>query len=262
MGLSSARDPSKPLQSHRLRDAARPGQSGSGPQTMKKSKVLVVEDEPDIAELVRYNLERDAFEVVTAGHGEDGLRLARGGGVDVILLDIMLPGIDGLEVLRRLKAEPVTRSIPVILLTSKSEENDIVVGLGIGADDYVTKPFSPRELAARVKANLRRRQMAAENTKEKVVSLEGLEIDPIRFRVTVDGHPVPFTLAEFRLLHFLACHAGRVFTRSDLLPHVVGEGVFVIDRNIDVHIRNVRKKLQDRAHHVVTIRGVGYKFES
>jgi two-component system phosphate regulon response regulator PhoB len=152
----------------------------------------------------------------------------------------------------------------VIMLTSKGEESDVVVGLGIGADDYVTKPFSVRELHARIRVALRRgRTDGAGKSERRPVARGGIEVDPVRHTAIVDGRPVAFTLAEFRLLHFLMRNEGRVYGRHELLPHVVGDGVVVVDRNIDVHVRNVRKKLGDeRARHVVTVRGVGYKFEA
>jgi DNA-binding response OmpR family regulator len=146
------------------------------------------------------------------------------------------------------------------MLTAKGEESDIVVGLGVGADDYMAKPFSPRELVARVRACLRRGEATIEG-RDRVISLPDLVIDPVRYRVTVQGRPVAVTLTEFRLLHFLAANPGRVFTRSELLPKVIGEGAFVVDRNIDVHVRNLRKKLGPKAACVETVRGVGYRFE-
>ena len=235
-----------------------------GIHNMKRERVLVIEDESDILELLRFNLKKEGYDVDTATDGERGVDHARSKAYDVVLLDLMLPGIDGLEVCRRLRADPRTESLPVIMVTSKGEESDILVGLGIGADDYVTKPFSIKELLARIKVVLRRSKTAAVSRSDKPpVAKGGIEIDPVRHQVSVDGSPVAFTLAEFRLLHFLVRHEGRVFSRTELLPHVVGDGVVVVDRNIDVHIRNIRKKLGDiRMHHLVTVRGVGYKFES
>lgn len=231
---------------------------------MKRERVLVIEDESDILELLRFNLKKEGYEVDTATDGERGVDFAKSRAYDVVLLDLMLPGIDGLEVCRRLRADPRSESLPVIMVTSKGEEADILVGLGIGADDYVTKPFSIKELLARIRVVLRRGKAQSGNrTDRRPVARGGIELDPVRHQVDVDGTPVSFTLAEFRLLHFLMRHEGRVFSRSELLPHVVGDGVVVVDRNIDVHVRNVRKKLGDiRMHHVVTVRGVGYKFES
>ncbi len=231
---------------------------------MKRERVLVIEDESDILELLRFNLKKEGYEVDTATDGERGVDFARTRAYDVVLLDLMLPGIDGLEVCRRLRSDPRSETLPVIMVTSKGEEADILVGLGIGADDYVTKPFSVKELLARIRVVLRRaRTQSGNRTDRRPVARGGIELDPVRHQVDVDGVPVLFTLAEFRLLHFLMRHEGRVFSRTELLPHVVGDGVVVVDRNIDVHVRNVRKKLGDtRMHHVVTVRGVGYKFES
>ena len=233
-------------------------------KTVKRERILVIEDETDIVDLLKYNLKKDGFEVDTAAEGERGLDLARSKAYDLVVLDLMLPGIDGLEVCRRLRSDARTEHVPVIMVTSKSEETDVLVGLSLGADDYVTKPFSIKELLARVKVVLRRSKpdQAAKSDK-RPVARAGIEVDPVRHTVSVDGEPAAFTLAEFRLLYFLMRNEGRVFTRSELLPRVVGDGVIVVDRNIDVHIRNVRKKLGDaRMGHVVTVRGVGYKFES
>ena len=227
-----------------------------------RGNILLVEDEPDIARVIRLNLERDGFTVDWVKSGEDGLARIEEGGVDLLLLDIILPGIDGHEVCRRLRGDPRSHSLPVIMLTSMTEETDIVVGLGMGADDYVKKPFSGMELAARVKAALRRRNGADNIPPEKrTIKWESLHLNPVRHVVAIDGEPVPLTLAEFRLLHFLMVHHGRAFTRQELLPEVVGEGVYVIDRNIDVHIRNVRRKLGRYAPAIVTVRGVGYRFD-
>ena len=238
--------------------------AGIAKRVVKRERILVIEDEADIADLLRYNLKKEGFEVDAASDGERGLDLARTKTYDLVVLDLMLPGIDGHEVCRRLRGDARTEHVPIIMVTSKSEETDVLVGLSLGADDYVTKPFSVKELMARVKVVLRRsRPDAPVSADKRPVASSGIEVDPVRHNVSVDGEPVSFTLAEFRLLHFLMRNEGRVFTRSELLPHVVGDGVIVVDRNIDVHIRNVRKKLGDaRMDSIVTVRGVGYKFES
>jgi len=227
---------------------------------MSRRKITVIEDEPDIRELIEYNLAREGFAVATAADGESGLERVRREGADLMLLDLLLPGLDGLEVCRALKTDAVTRRIPIIMVTAKGEESDVVIGLGVGADDYVTKPFKPRELVARVRAVLRRGALQDERHANQRVVCEGLVIDPLRHEVLLDGAPVPFTATEFRLLHLLASHPGRVFTRDQLVSRVIGDGAVVIDRNIDVHIRSIRKKLGPYRDLVMTIRGVGYRF--
>ena len=228
---------------------------------MKTEKVVVIEDEDDIQEVISYNLLRDGFNVRAAGDGEDGLHLIKQEMPDIVLLDLMLPGLDGLEVCRRLKEQPQTSTIPIIMVSAKGEESDVVLGLGLGADDYVTKPFSPRELVGRVKAVLRRaRVQSDDNSKERLVFGE-VTVDASRHEVRVDGQFVVFTATELRLLHFLASHPGRVFTRDQLLGNVIGDSTFVDDRNIDVHIRAIRKKLGPYRDLIETIRGVGYRFK-
>ena len=227
---------------------------------MKRQKILVVEDEPDILEVIEYNLARDGFRVVTARDGEAGLKLARSELPDALILDLMLPGIDGLELCRRLRADDVTRALPIVMVTAKGEEADIVVGLGLGADDYVTKPFSPRELLARVRAVLRRVQTAPDRADDDRLEFTGLVIDRARHEVVVRGEPVTFTPTELRLLHFIASHPGRVLTRDQLLSRAIGEHAVVLDRNIDVHVRSIRKKLGPERERLETVRGVGYRF--
>ena len=226
---------------------------------MAKQMIAVIEDEPDIREMIEYNLSREGFAVATAADGEAGLDLVQKRGVDLVLLDLLLPGLDGIEVCRRLKADAATRGIPVIIVSAKGEESDIVLGLGVGADDYVAKPFSPRELIARVHAVLRRGTLQDDEAGKRI-ERKGLLVDPLRHEVRVDGLPVELTATEFRLLHLLASHPGRVFTRDQLLDRVIGERAAVIQRNIDVHVRAIRKKLGNRRDLVVTIRGVGYRF--
>ena len=227
---------------------------------MGQEVVIVVEDESDIREVIEHNLCREGYVVRATPNGEDGLHLARTASPDLVLLDLMLPGLDGVEVCRRLKADPVTRSIPVIMVTAKGEESDVVLGLGVGADDYVAKPFSPKELLARVKAVLRRGPLKEEQADPARIVRGEVVIDVARHEVRVDGESVAFTATEMRLIHFLASHAGRVFTRDHLLARVVGEDAVVVDRNIDVHIRALRKKLDRHRDLIETIRGVGYRF--
>jgi len=226
---------------------------------LKNQTIVVVEDEPDIREVLRYNLEREGFTVVCAADGEEGLRAVRREQPQLVLLDLLLPKLDGLEVCRRLRSDDVTRDIPIIMVTAKGEEADIVLGLGVGADDYATKPFSPRELIARVRAVLRR--VGARNLEGgERLEIGGVLIDSLRHEVRVDGEVVSLTATEFRLLLCLASHPGRVFNREYLVARVIGEGVTVIDRTIDVHVQAIRKKLGARRELIETIRGVGYRF--
>jgi len=227
---------------------------------VKREKIVVIEDEADILEVIAYNLKREGYEVLESRDGEAALRQIGRHAPDLIILDLMLPSIDGIEICRRLKSDAVTRPIPVIMVTAKGEESDIVLGLGVGADDYVTKPFSPKELIARVRAVLRRGQPKEEAGKQDRIEKDWLTIDLKRYEVKVDGKPVSFTATELRLLHFLASHPGRVFTRDQLLGRVIGEDAIVIDRNIDVHIRAIRKKIGPYRDYIETIRSVGYRF--
>ena len=224
---------------------------------MKKTKIVVIEDEPDILEIIDYNLSKEGFEVCSALDGEKGLELVKKEVPDLVLLDLMLPGLDGIEVCRKLKADSVTHSVSIVMVTAKGEESDIVLGLGIGADDYVTKPFSPRELIARIKSVLRRGGLREEGV---LISRDGLVIDSDRHEVRLEGNKIVLTAMEFKLLHFLASHPGRVFTRENLLSHVSSEDAFIIDRNIDVHIRSIRKKLDRHRDVIETIHRVGYRF--
>lgn len=227
---------------------------------MPKSKILIIEDEPDILEVIQYNLEREGHKVIACRNGEQGLSHIRTDNPDLVILDLMLPGMDGVEVCREVKSDPVTRAIPIIMVTAKGEESDIVLGLGIGADDYIAKPFSPRELVARVKVVLRRGPVqGAAATAERVVR-GSLSVDLDRHEARIGAGLVTLTPTEMRLLHFLASHPGRVFPRSHLLSRVIGEDAIVTDRNIDVHVRALRQKLGEHAAVIETVRGVGYRF--
>jgi two-component system alkaline phosphatase synthesis response regulator PhoP len=228
---------------------------------MAGEKIVVVEDEEDILEVMRYNLAREGFRVVTARDGTAGLRTIRSESPALVVLDLMLPGLDGIELCRRLKSDTVTRSIPIIMATAKGEESDIVLGLGVGADDYVAKPFSPKELVARVRAVLRRGPLTEEAGAGERLVRGRVVVDAARHEVRVDGKAVAFTATEFRLLHFLASHPGRVFSRDQLLSRVIGESAVVVDRNVDVHVRAVRKKLGAHRDLIATVRGVGYRFK-
>jgi two-component system phosphate regulon response regulator PhoB len=227
---------------------------------MAKAEILVVEDEEEILELIAYNLSNEGYGVRSVMSGEDALREVRQKSPDLVILDLMLPGIDGLEVCRTIKGDPSTRDIPIIMLTAKSEEADIVTGLEIGADDYMTKPFSRRVLFARIKAVLRRRTDTAAVDESGIVKIHELQINPGRHEVLVSGVPVSLTFTEFRVLHFLANRPGWVFTRSQIVEAVRGDGYPVTDRSVDVQIVGLRKKLGDAGRHVETVRGVGYRF--
>lgn len=227
---------------------------------MAKSKVLVIEDEPDIVEVIQYNLEREGHKVVACRNGEQGLSRIRTDNPDLVILDLMLPGMDGVEVCRQVKADPMTRGVPIIMLTAKGEESDVVLGLGVGAEDYVTKPFSPRELVARVQVVLRRGKQTEEASGGERVSRGSLVIDLARFEARAGEELLNLTPTEMRLLHFLASHPGRVFPRAHILSRVIGEDAVVTDRNIDVHVRALRVKLGEHASVIETVRGVGYRF--
>lgn len=227
---------------------------------MNRDTVFIIEDEPAILETIEYNLKREGFRVESSGDGSQGLVRVQDSLPSLVIVDLMLPGLDGLEICRRLKASPATRHIPLMILSAKSEESDIVLGLGVGADEYVTKPFSPRELVARVKALLRRGPLHDVPGARQLVTRGGLRIDPTRYEVHVDGEPVAFTATEFRLLHWLASNAGRVFTREQLIDRAIGEDADIVDRNIDVHVRAVREKLGLHRKLLETIRGIGYRF--
>ncbi len=222
-------------------------------------RILVVEDEEDILELVRYNLSREGYDVRCVTSGEEVLTLAKSEPLDLIILDLMLPGIDGLEVAGILKTNPKTHAIPIIMLTAKGEEKDIIKGLELGADDYITKPFSPRVLTARIRAVLRRNATDLADDTE-VVKIYNLQIHPGRRELLVKGIPVELTYTEFQVLYFLAKRPGWVFTRSQIVDAVRGDNYPVTDRSVDVQIVGLRKKLGDCGSYIETVRGVGYRF--
>ena len=227
---------------------------------MDRNSVLVVDDEPDILELVRYNLEKEGFAVETALSGEEGLERARIGKPDLMVLDLMLPGMSGLEVCRCLKQEAKTKNLPIVMLSAKGEETDVVRGLELGADDYITKPFSPKILVARLRAAARRRNstLTAADTK---IRIKELEMEPRKHEALLDGVPIQLTLTEFRVLHFLARQPGWVFTRYQIVDAVKGEDYPVTDRSVDVQIVGLRKKLGNFGSYIETVRGVGYRFQ-
>ncbi len=223
--------------------------------------VLVVEDEPDIRDLIVLHLEREGFRCRTAGTGGEALRSARARVPDLVVLDLMLPEMDGLEVCRRLRREPATAAVPIIMLTAKTGEVDRVVGLEVGADDYVAKPFSPKELVARVRAVLRRARPSEATT---VLAAGGITLDPARHAAAVEGRPLSLTLKEFELLRALLQAAGRVLSREHLLERVWGyaRAGEIESRTVDVHVRRLRAKLGDAGRRVSTVKGVGYRFET
>ncbi|QSI77217.1 MULTISPECIES: phosphate regulon transcriptional regulator PhoB [Niveibacterium] len=225
------------------------------------ANILLVEDEPAIQELIAANLTRAGHTVVRAADAETAQRIVRDALPDLVLLDWMLPGISGIELAKRLRAEERTRSIPIIMLTARSDESDKIAGLEIGADDYITKPFSPRELVARIKALLRRR---APQVTDDAVELGGLRLDPATHRVSAGPTPLALGPTEFRLLHFLMTHPERVHSRAQLLDQVWGDHVFVEERTVDVHIRRLRCALEPTQHDslIQTVRGAGYRFSS
>ena len=230
---------------------------------MSKEKILVVDDEKDIVELLQYNLEKEGYKISAVFSGEQCLENVKTELPDLILLDLMLPEIDGLDVCKILKNNPQTSHIPIIMLTAKGEETDIVLGLELGADDYITKPFKVRELLARIKAVLRRtKNNISPISKEKdIIKFKDLVIDSIKHQVTIKDQPLNLTSTEFKLLKFLASHPGKVFTREQLLNQVWSEDSFIVDRAVDVHIRRLRQKLLTASDYIITIRGVGYRFK-
>ncbi|MFO7784664.1 MAG: response regulator transcription factor [Thermodesulfobacteriota bacterium] len=229
---------------------------------MAKEHILVVDDEEDILELIRFHLEREGFRVTCAGTGEKALELARSSSPDLVVLDLMLPGIDGLEVARLMKADASMRGLSIVMLTAKGEEADVVTGLELGADDYVTKPFSPRVVLARIKAVLRRRGRDDTETDENaVIRRHDLIIHPGRREVLIDNVPVTLTYSEFGILSYLARRPGWVFTRSQIVDAVKGDDYPVTDRSVDVQIVGLRRKLGKAGACVETVRGVGYRFK-
>ena len=227
---------------------------------MANETILVVDDEEDILELIRFHLARDGYTVTTSASGEDAIKQARRQRFDLIVLDLMLPGVDGFEVAKTLKADPKTGAVPILMLTARGEDADIVTGLEIGADDYVTKPFGPRVLCARVKSVLRRRGQAPVD-EGQVLRFQDLEIDPGRRVVTVGGAPLELTFTEFQLLLVLARRPGWVFTRSQIVDAVRGSDYPVTDRSVDVQVVGLRKKLGPHGKVIETVRGVGYRFK-
>ena len=227
---------------------------------MSKARILVVEDEEEILELLTYNLTREGYAVESVASGEEALKRIQSKPPDLILLDLMLPGVDGLEVCKSIKGNPDMRDVPIMMLTARSEEADIVTGLELGADDYITKPFSRRVLLARVKAVLRRKSEGEKTDSGGVLRIHNITINPGRHEVLIDDQEVVLTLTEYRVLHFLAGRPGWVFTRSQIVEAVRGDDYPVTDRSVDVQIVGLRKKLEDAGKSIETVRGVGYRF--
>lgn len=228
-------------------------------QKAQQARILVVDDEPDILNLLEYNLKRSGFQAILAKDGPEAIEAARANRPDLVLLDIMLPDMEGTEVLRRLKSMEATASIPVIMLTAKGEEVDKIVGFELGAEDYITKPFSPRELILRVKAVLKRTAEKPEPI-EALVTFNELSVDLSRHKVSVSGKPIELSSTEFRLLTELMQAKGRVLTRDNLLDRAWGRDCFVIPRTVDTHVRRLRSKLGAAGDYIETVRGVGYRF--
>ncbi len=222
--------------------------------------ILIIEDEKDIIEMLRFNLSKEGFTVSSALSGEEGLRLARSNPPNLILLDLMLPGINGLDICKLLKSDDKTGHIPIVMLTAKDEDIDIVTGLEVGADDYITKPFSPKILIARLRAVLRRHQLKGEE-KEPSIKIGSLLIDPGKYTVTLENKNLQLTATEFQLVYTLAKRPGWVFSRTQLVDKIRGEDHIISDRAVDVQIANLRKKLGKFGDYIETVRGAGYKFK-
>jgi two-component system phosphate regulon response regulator PhoB len=225
---------------------------------MAKPRILIIEDERGLTEVLSYNLQREGYEVLLAHDGQEGLRKAQMQLPDLVLLDLMLPTMDGLDVCRELRAGERTRNVPILMLTAKAEETDQVVGFTMGADDYVTKPFAVKVLMQRIKALLRRVETAGEPG--DVIEHLGVRIDRVRHRASVGGQELELTPTEFRLLECLLRQPGRAFTRPQLMDMAISEGAVVLERTIDVHVKTLRKKLGEAGEYIETVRGVGYRF--
>jgi two-component system alkaline phosphatase synthesis response regulator PhoP len=234
----------------------------SGQAARERHQILVVDDEDDLLELVNYNLAKEGYDVECVGSGEEALRAVRRHLPDLIVLDLMLPAVDGLEVCRRLKADARTRDVPIIMLTAKGEESDMIAGLDKGADDYIAKPFSPRVLTARIKALLRRQDAKKQAEAEVTIDVHEISIHPGRHEVTLAGEPLELTYTEFALLQFLAKRPGWAYTRTQIVDAVKGEDYPVTERSVDVQVAGLRKKLGASGSYIETVRGVGYRFRA
>ncbi|QDU32451.1 Phosphate regulon transcriptional regulatory protein PhoB [Poriferisphaera corsica] len=245
-----------------MRDTSSTMTTPTGNQQEELTTILLVEDEQDLLELLKYNLNREGFNTITAMTGEEGLKQVRSTSPDLILLDLMLPAMDGLEVCRTLKSREHTANIPVIMLTARGEESDIVRGLEMGADDYITKPFSPRILMARIRAVLRRAEAELLNNQSgSTMSSGGIHIDPDRHEVIANGEAIDMTATEFKLLSLIMSKPGRVFTRQQIIETIHEGFAAVTDRSVDVQVVALRRKLKDAGRNIETVRGVGYRFK-
>lgn len=227
---------------------------------MAKETILVVDDEEDIVDLIKFNLDHEGYQVLTAGTGEEAMEITISSRPDLLVLDLMLPGIDGLDVTRYLRSDQRIQHIPIIMLTAKGDDEDVIVGLESGVNDYMSKPFSPRELIARIRAILRRRKKNFKVSERERDSKKGLVIDEKRHRVTIDGKEIKLTLTEFELLSFLSSQKGWVFSRGQIVDAIHGENYAVTDRSIDVIIVGLRKKLKSYSKMIETVRGLGYRY--
>jgi DNA-binding response OmpR family regulator len=231
------------------------------PSASAKKTILVVDDEKDLVDLITFNLQRNGYQVLSAHNGNDALEIATTKNPDLVILDLMLPGIDGTEVARRLRSDARTANVPIIMLTAKGEETDVVVGLTLGADDYVTKPFSMKILLARLGTVLRRAEQSAASGDVGILKAGPLTIDTSKHDVLINNESIKLTLTEFKLLTALVQARGRVLTRDQLMDKAMGADVFVTDRAIDVHVTAIRKKLGEANWLVHTVRGVGYRLQ-
>lgn len=227
------------------------------------AKILIVDDEPDIVELISYNLEREGFATAKAYDGGEALSKVRIEKPDLLILDLMLPGVSGLDICKKIRANPETADLPIIMLTAKADEVDKIIGLEIGADDYMTKPFSVKELIARVRTVLRRSQERKKPSPKETFEFRGLSINYVSCSVQVEGRPVTLSPTELKLLFFFTRNPGRVYSRDQILNHVWGDDTFITDRAVDVHIRRLRSQIEkdmDNPKYIMTVRGFGYKF--
>lgn len=226
-----------------------------------RRRIMVVDDEPDIGELLKYNLDQEGFDVNVVRAGEKVLDLLQSESYDLVILDLMLPGVSGLDLCRQMKRNKSLEGVPIIMLTAKSSETDKIVGLEVGADDYITKPFSPREVVARVKAVLRRSEDRKDLPTKVKLEYEGIRIDSSKHEVFVDNREIKLTNTEFKILQCLLQKPGHVYNRTQLIDFALGKDVSVVDRTIDVHITNLRRKLNQRGSQIESIRGVGYRIK-